>query len=102
VAAERIAPGAIKLLEHALSLIDNAYVRKTFRYRIYPTPLQKRVMNQTLEECRWLYNRLLEERELAWEACGATISLYDQQNHRPALKSERPSLTDRRCCRRTG
>ena len=49
-------------------------------------------MNQTLEECRWLYNRLLEERRLAWEAADASVSLYDQHKRLPMLKQERPSL----------
>ena len=70
----------------------NARVRKTFLYRLYPTGSQRRAMNQTLEECRWLYNRLLEERRLAWEAADASVSLYDQHKRLPMLKQERPSL----------
>lgn len=49
-------------------------------------------MGQILEECRWLYNRLLEERELAWEAYGTNLSLYEQHKRLPLLKQERPSL----------
>ena len=49
-------------------------------------------MNQTLEECRWLYNRLLEERKLAWEAGDASVSLYDQHKRLVHLKAECPSL----------
>ena len=67
-------------------------MRKTFLYRLYPTGSQRRAMNQTLEECRWLYNRLLEERKLAWEVGGAGISLYDQHKRLPLLKTERTSL----------
>ena len=44
-------------------------MRETFEYRLYPTAAQERAMNRTLGECRWLYNRLLEERRLAYEAC---------------------------------
>jgi hypothetical protein len=36
--------------------------KKTFRYRLYPSAAQERVLLSTLEECRWLYNQLLEER----------------------------------------
>ncbi|WP_442951588.1 helix-turn-helix domain-containing protein [Paenibacillus sp. GYB004] len=32
-----------------------------FKYRLYPTREQKRVIHFTLERCRLLYNRLLEE-----------------------------------------
>ena len=70
----------------------NTHVRKTFLYRLYPTAKQRHMMNQTLEECRWLYNRLLEERKLAWEAGGASVSLYDQHKRLVPLKAERPSL----------
>src|SRR5271168_3050663 len=66
--------------------------RKTFQYRLSPTPAQETVMNRTLEECRWLYNRLLEERILAYEACDVSLGLYDQIGRLPRLKAERPSL----------
>ena len=49
-------------------------------------------MNQTLEECRWLYNRLLEERKLAWEVADVSLSLYSQHKRLPVLKAERPFL----------
>lgn len=73
-------------------LCYNISVRKTFLYRLYPTPRQKHLMSQTLEECRWLYNRLLEERKLAWEEGEVSISLYDQHRRLIPLKAERPSL----------
>lgn len=67
-------------------------VRKTFLYRLYPTARQRRLLGQTLEECRWLYNRLLEERKLAWEAGDASVTLYDQHRRLVSLKTDRPSL----------
>ncbi len=66
--------------------------RATFRYRLYPTPAQVTALQYTLDECRWLYNRLLEERKLAWEETETTVRLYDQVNRLPALKAGRPSL----------
>jgi len=50
---------------------------KTFKYRIYPTKKQIRIMNQWLEECRWRFNHFLAE----------ATSL-------PALKEQRPSLAN--------
>jgi putative transposase len=67
-------------------------VRKTFKYRLYPTHEQRRLLCQQLEECRWLYNRLLEERKTAWEQRQESVRLYDQHAQLPALKAERPSL----------
>src|SRR5262244_30388 len=67
-------------------------VRKTFKYRLYPNKQQCRLLEQQLEECRWLYNRLLEERKTAWEQRQESVRLYDQHALLPALKAERPAL----------
>ncbi|MCX6047435.1 MAG: helix-turn-helix domain-containing protein, partial [Chloroflexi bacterium] len=29
---------------------------KTYKYRIYPSKAQTTILEQQLEECRWLYN----------------------------------------------
>ena len=68
-------------------------MRKTFKYRIYPTKKQARQMSLWLEECRWLYNHLLAERKKAWEENGTFLSLYGQQATFPTLKQTRSSLT---------
>jgi len=67
-------------------------MRKTFKYRLNPTPAQERALYTTLDECRWLYNRLLEERKTAYEATGKGPTLYGQQATFGALKVERPAL----------
>jgi len=55
--------------------------------------VQRRLLCQQLEECRWLYNRLLEERKTAWEQRQEAVRLYDQHALLPALKAERPPLS---------
>jgi putative transposase len=65
---------------------------RTFRYRLYPTPAQETALEQTLEDCRWLYNRLLEERTLAWQETETRVTLYQQHARIPLLKTERPGL----------
>src|SRR5215471_8459027 len=67
-------------------------MRKTFRYRMYPTSKQQRLLHETLEECRWLYNHLLEKRKITWEQEGQNLTLYQQQETFSILKAERPSL----------
>src|SRR5436305_4482893 len=67
-------------------------MRKTFQYRMYPTKKQTTKLNETLDECRWLYNHLLEMRKTAYEQEGKSLSLYGQQSTFPILKQERPSL----------
>jgi putative transposase len=66
--------------------------RKTFRYRLCPTAAQERALLSTLDECRWLYNRLLEERRDVHKESGNGISSYSQINRLPELKSSRRSL----------
>jgi putative transposase len=67
-------------------------MRKTFKHRLYPTRQQQRLLDQQLEECRWLYNYLLAEHREAWEQRQESVRLYDQQATLPALKAARPSL----------
>jgi putative transposase len=67
-------------------------MRKMFQYRIYPTRKQATKLNETLEECRWLYNHLLEKRKNTYEQTGKGLTLYGQQAAYPILKQERPSL----------
>lgn len=49
-------------------------------------------MRATLDECRWLYNHLLEQRKTVWEERQESPRLYDQLGTLPDLKRERPSL----------
>src|SRR5258708_14593236 len=67
-------------------------MRKTCKYRLYPKNEQRRLLEQQLDACRWLYNRLLEERKTAWEQRQESVRLYDQHALLPALKAERPAL----------
>ncbi len=67
-------------------------MRKMFQYRIYPTKKQATRLNETLEECRWLYNHLLAKRKEVYEQDGLSLSLYQQQATLPLLKTERLSL----------
>src|SRR5205823_7857760 len=63
-----------------------------FQYRIYPTKKQETLLNETLNECRWLYNHLLEIRKEVYEQEGKSLSCYQQQATYPILKQEHPSL----------
>ena len=67
-------------------------MRKMFQFRIYPTKSQEKKLNETLHECRWLYNHLLEKRKEAYEQEGKSLSCYGQQATYPMLKQQHPSL----------
>lgn len=66
---------------------------KSFKYRLYPTTHQAKVMQTTLDECRWLYNHMLEERKNAWEQDEGSLNYHSQAVTIPKLKQERPSLS---------
>jgi putative transposase len=72
--------------------VYNTNMLKTFKYRIYPTRKQTTLLLGHLEECRWLYNQLLEERKAAWETEQKSLSYYDQAVSIPKLKEQRPAL----------
>ena len=84
--------GGVCLLDICSTLCDTTPMRKMFQYRIYPTKKQVHKLNDTLEECRWLYNHLLGKRKDTYEHEGISLSLYQQQETFSILKVERPSL----------
>jgi putative transposase len=67
-------------------------MRKAFKYRIYLTNGQRRILEQQLEECRWLYNETLATRKNAWEQEQRHVDWYETKRALPLLKEARPSL----------
>lgn len=65
---------------------------KTFQFRLRPTKKQRRILDESLEQCRLLYNGLLGQRKFAYEFFGYSMSKHEQQNCIPVLKKEIPSL----------
>jgi putative transposase len=66
-------------------------MRKAFKYRIYLTNGQRRILNTMLEECRWVYNQTLAVRRTAYEQ-GVSLSWYDTKAMLLEWKKTRPSL----------
>jgi hypothetical protein len=46
------------------------------------------MLQAQLDECRWVYNELLEQRKLAYEDLGISLSKYQQTMLLPLLKYE--------------
>ena len=67
-------------------------MRKTFQYRLYPTKSQLRLLEATLEECRWVYNETLASKKNLYELAGVSLGLYDTQSYLPFWKEKRPAL----------
>jgi putative transposase len=67
-------------------------MRKSFKYRIYLSNGQRRILEQQLELSRWVYNETLAERKRAYEERGETLRLYDTQALLPVWKLTKPDL----------
>ena len=65
---------------------------KSLKYRLYPTKKQQRLLQEQLNECRWLYNYFLEQRKNSWEQDKKSIGYFQQCKTIVALKEIRPSL----------
>ena len=67
-------------------------IRKSYKFRLQPTKKQAKALQQTLDECRWLYNYFLEQRKLSYEELDISLTKYQQLMMLPVIKSERESL----------
>jgi putative transposase len=67
-------------------------MRKAFKYRIYLTNGQRRILEQQLEECRWVYNETLAYRRNAYEEQQHTANWYETKRLLPIWKADRPAL----------
>ena len=65
--------------------MEQQRVRKTYKYKLMPTPEQERVLESVLWRCRELYNAGLEERKAAWEQCRVSVSFAMQSAQLPGI-----------------
>jgi len=61
---------------------------RAYKHRIYPTPKQEKILQDTLFSCFKLYNTALEHRREAYRIAHKSISYKEQQNELPKLKEE--------------
>ena len=54
-----------------------AKLRKTYKFRLYPTKKQARAFKNQFELCRWVYNESLALKKKLWEDHKISLSLYD-------------------------
>jgi putative transposase len=74
--------------------MEQQSVRKTYKYRLVPTPDQERALETVLWRCRELYNAALEERKRAWEKCRVSVNFAMQSAQLPSIKEVRPDYRD--------
>src|SRR5215469_15137516 len=74
--------------------MEHQSVRKTFKYKLMPTPEQQQALATVVWRCRELYNAGLEERKAAWEKCRVSVTFAMQSAHLPAIKEVRPEYCE--------
>jgi putative transposase len=47
--------------------------RKSYKYKLKPTPDQAHLLERTVMLCRQVYNAAIGERREAWRKCGVTV-----------------------------
>ena len=62
-------------------------MRKTYKYRLYPTDAQAQALDAQLGEACRLYNAALQERRDAYQRTGVSLNYYDQANQLKEIRS---------------
>ena len=62
-------------------------MRRTFKYRVYPTRAQRDLLDGQLAEACRLYNAALDERRSAWRLNRINIRYLDQANQLKAIRA---------------
>ncbi len=74
---------------------QSSSVRKTYKYRLTPTPAQEQALATVLSRCRMLYNVALEQRKTWWaRGQGKAATYYQQKAELPDLKAVCPEYAD--------
>jgi putative transposase len=70
--------------------LERPSIRKTYKYKLKPTPEQARLLEHTLVLCRHVYNAAVSERREAWRMRGITVTYYQQKAELPGIKEAMP------------
>jgi putative transposase len=70
--------------------MEQQMVRKTYKYKLTPTPEQDRALGRVLGLCCWLYNTALEQRITAWQRRRASVSPFQQEAELKDVRAEMP------------
>lgn len=65
-------------------------VRKTYKYKLRPTPAQEQLLERTLLLCRHVYNAAIGERREAWRMRRISVTYYQQKAELPGIKEAMP------------
>jgi putative transposase len=65
-------------------------IRKTYKYKLRPTPPQERELGRVLGLCHWLYNTALEQRITAWQRARVSVSRFQQEAELKDIRAAMP------------
>ena len=74
--------------------MEQQSVRKTYKYKLKPSPEQEWELERVLVLCRHLYNAAVGERREAWRMRGVTVSYYQQKAELPGIKEAMPEYAE--------
>ncbi|HKW20886.1 MAG TPA: transposase [Ktedonobacterales bacterium] len=70
--------------------MDEQTTRKTYKYRLKPTPEQEQMLDRVLMLCRHVYNAAIGERREAWRMRDVSVTYYQQKAELPGIKEAMP------------
>jgi putative transposase len=70
--------------------VSDESLRKSYKYKLKPTPEQERALAETVWRCRTLYNTALEQRVTAYRRCGVNLSRYQQEAELKDIRADLP------------
>jgi putative transposase len=74
--------------------MEQQSMRKTYKYKLKPTPKQEWLLDDTLMLCRYVYNAAVGERREAWRMRGIAVTYYQQKAELPGIKAAMPEYDD--------
>src|SRR6476469_1298812 len=74
--------------------MEQQTLRKTYKYKLKPTPEQERALDRALMLCRHVYNAAIGERREAWRMRGVSVSYYQQKAELPGIKEAMPDYAE--------
>jgi putative transposase len=74
--------------------VERQGIRKTYKYKLKPTPEQDQVLERTLMLCRHVYNAAVGERREVWRMRRITVTYYQQKAELPGIKEAMPEYAD--------
>src|SRR6476620_3140555 len=70
--------------------MEQKVVRKTYKYKLMPTPTQERELGRVLGVCRSLYNTALPQRITAYQRRRVSVSRFEQAAELKAIRAAFP------------